>query len=174
MLIHLNETLLKVVIIIAILVMFILLYLTGILFVLDATSHASIFSHKLAALLLIGFLGVHTWLRRCTIKRLLQESFAILTNTHIRHEDNIAFLIHNTKNHSFQELCSWFNCDVSLLQQQLLENHVTVTRVEDTLKTIAKSNDKDMYEILLLIIKLHVEKNSPSPLYGSSCSLGRA
>lgn len=173
MLTHLNETLLKVVIIIAILVMFIILYFTGILFVLDATSHTLIFLHKLAALLIIGFLSVHTWLRRCTIKRLLQESLAILTNTHIRHEDNIEFLIHNTKNQSFQELCSWFNCDVSFLQQKLSEHHVTVKSIEDTLKTIAKSNDKDMYEIFLLMIKLHVEKNSPSPIYGASCSLGR-
>ena len=55
------------------------------------------------------------------------------------------------------------------LQQKLLENHVKVENVEDTLKTIAKSNDKDMYQILLLMIKLHVEKNSPSFLDESSC-----
>ena len=46
-----------------------------------------------------------------------------------------------------------------------------VENIENTLKTIAKSNDKDMYEILLLMMKLHVEKNSSSPLYQSSCNM---
>jgi len=113
---------------------------------------------------------VHAWLRRCTIKRLLQESFAILTNTHIRHEDNIEFLIHNTKNQSFHELCLWFQCDSAWLQSELLKNHVHIHRVEDTLKTIAKANNKDMFEILLLMMKLHVEKKNPSPVYKSVCS----
>lgn len=167
---HLNETLLKVVVIIAILVMFFILYLTGIFFVFNATSHFSVLLHKLAALLIIGLLGVHAWLRRCTIKRLLQESFAILTNTHIRHEDNIEFLIHNTKNQSFHELCLWFQCDSAWLQSELLKNHVHIHRVEDTLKTIAKANNKDMFEILLLMMKLHVEKKNPSPVYKSVCS----
>ncbi|NCB82507.1 MAG: hypothetical protein EOM38_08935 [Bacilli bacterium] len=170
MLIHFNETLLKVAVIIAILVMFIILYTTGIMFVLDTTSHASILLHKLSALLILGLLGVHAWLRRCTIKRLLQESFAILTNTHIRHEDNIEFLVHNTKNQSFQELCVWFNCDVTWLQDLLLKNHVKIDNINDTLKTIAKANNKDMFEIFLLMMKLHVEKNNPSPVYKSSCS----
>ncbi len=170
MLTHLNETLLKVVVIIAILVMFVILYLTGILFVFDATSHFSVLLHKLAALLIIGLLGVHAWLRRCTIKRLLQESFAILTNTHIRHEDNIEFLIHNTKNQSFHELCLWFQWDSAWLQSELLKNHVHIHRVKDTLKTIAKANNKDMFEILLLMMKLHVEKKNPSPVYKSVCS----
>ncbi|MBN1839862.1 MAG: hypothetical protein JW802_07470 [Campylobacterales bacterium] len=167
---HLNETLLKVVVIIAILVMFVVLYLTGILFVLGVTSYPYIFLHKFAALLIIGLLGVHAWLRRCTIKRLLQESFAILTNTHIRHEDNIEFLIHNTKNQSFHELCLWFQWDSAWLQAELLKNHVHIHRVEDTLKTIAKANKKDMFEIFLLMMKLHVEKKNPSPVYKSSCS----
>ena len=92
-------------------------------------------------------------------------------NKHIRHEDNIDFLIHNTKNQSFSTLCSLFNWDVSFLQTKLLENHVNVENIENTLKTIAKSNDKDMYEILLLMMKLHVEKNSSSPLYQSSCNM---
>jgi len=168
---RLNETILKVVIIIAILAMLIILYATGIIFVLDGTSYHSVLLHKLSALLIIGLLGVHTWLRRCTIKRLLQESFAILTNTHIRHEESIAFLIHNTKNQSFQELCAWFHYDVDLLKEKLLENHVKIEKVEDTLKTIAKTNNKDMFEIFILMMKLHVEKRNPSPVYKSSCSI---
>lgn len=170
MLANLNETILKVVVIIAILVMFIILYTTGILFVLDTTSYYSVFLHKLSALLIIGLLGVHAWLRRCTIKRLWQESCAILSHTHIRHEDNIEFLIHNMKNQSFAELCLWFHCEKEWLQAELLKNHVQISRVEDTLKTIAKANQKDMFEIYLLMMKLHVEKKSPSPVYKSSCS----
>ena len=56
-------------------------------------------------------------------------------------------------------------------KSKLLENHVNVENIENTLKTIAKSNDKDMYEILLLMMKLHVEKNSSSPQYQSSCNM---
>ncbi len=166
---HFNETILKVIIIIAILVMFIVLYTTGIAFVLGIHTHSIFILHKLSALIIIGLLGVHAWLRRCTIRRLLQECVAIISNKHIRHEDNIEFLIHNTKNQPFQELCSLLNFDASFLQAKLLENHVNVEKSEDTLKTIAKYNDKDMYEILLLMMKLHVEKNSTSPIYINSC-----
>lgn len=167
---HLNETVLKVVIIVAIIVMFVVLYTTGIAFVLHYDSTYNLLLHKIAALVIIGLLGVHAWLRRCSIRKLLQECIAIILNKHIRHEDNIDFLIRNTKNQSFQELCLWFNCDAAFLQQKLLENHVTVENSEDTLKAIAKRNDKDMYQVLLLMIKLHVEKNSPSPVYSDSCS----
>ena len=167
---RINETVLKVVIIAVILVMFIALYATGIAFVLNDYTSDNLLIHKVAALVMIGLLGVHAWLRRCTIRKLLQESIAIILNKHIRHEDNIDFLIRNTKNQSFQELCLLFNCDVSFLQQKLLENYVKVENVEDTLKTIAKHNDKDMYQVLLLMLKLHIEKNCPEPNYTDSCS----
>jgi len=157
------------VIIAAIILMFIVLYTTGIAFVLGSDTTYNLLLHKLAALLILALLGVHAWLRRCSIRKLLQECIAIAFNKHIRHEDNIDFLMQNTKNQSFQELCLLFHCDVSFLQAKLLEEHVNVKSVQDTLKTIAKSNDKDMYQILLLIIKLHVEKNSSSPIYTSSC-----
>ncbi|MCD8545279.1 hypothetical protein [Sulfurospirillum cavolei] len=157
-----NETVLKVVVIIAILMMFVLLYVTGIAFVLNHSTTGTLFGHKLAALIILILLGIHAYLRRCTIRRLLQECIAIARNKHIRHEDNVEFLIRNTKNQSFQELCTWFGCDASLLRQKLLENHVLIQRTEDSLKTIAKENDKDLYEIFLLMIKLHVEqKNAP-------------
>jgi len=47
---------------------------------------------------------------------------------------------------------------------------VKIEHVEDTLKTIAKANDKDMYLLFLLMIKLHVEKNCPSTLDTRSCA----
>jgi len=168
---HFNEIILKVIIIASIILMFIVLYVTGITFVLHYDTTYTILLHKLAALFIIALLSVHAWLRRCTIRKLLQESIAILLNKHIRHEDNIDFLIQNTKNSSFKELCTLFNCDVLLLQQKLSENHVNVSTVENTLKTIAKENDKDMYQILLLMIKLHVEASSPSPIYKNSCNI---
>lgn len=167
---HLNETVLKVVIIVAIIVMFVVLYTTGIIFVLHYDTTYNLLLHKMAALVIIGLLGIHAWLRRCSIRKLFQECIAIMSNKNIRHEDNIDFLIRNTKNQSFKELCLWFHCDTSFLQQKLLDNHVNVKNVEDTLKTIAKYNDKDMYQVLLLMIKLHVEKSNPSPVYSDSCS----
>lgn len=167
---HLNETVLKVVIIVSIIVMFILLYTTGIAFVLHYNTPSNLLLHKLSALIIIGLLGVHAWLRRCTIRRLWQECVAIVLNKHIKNEDNIDFLIQNTKNQSFQALCVLFHCDASFLQEKLLEHHVEVENVENTLKTIAKNNDKDMYQIFLLMIKLHVEKNNPSPIYANSCN----
>lgn len=165
-----NENVLKVIIITAILIMFIALYATGIAFVVGSYTPSNLMIHKLSALLMLGLLSIHAWLRRCTIRKLLQECVAIVLNKHIRHEDNIDFLIQNTKNQSFEELCVLFNYNVTFLQQKLSENHVNVENVENTLKTIAKRNDKDMYQILLLMMKLHVEKNSPSPVYMDFCN----
>jgi hypothetical protein len=164
-----NETVLKVVTIIAILVMFVILYTTGIASVFGSLSPSNMLLHKLAALIIIALIITHAWLRRCTIKKLWQEFIATLLNKQIRHEDNIDFLMQNTKNQSFKELCSLLNYDVSFLQQKLEENHVKIDSVEHTLKTIAKNNDKDMFQILLLMLKLHVEKSIPSPIYTSSC-----
>ena len=166
---HVNETVLKVVIIILILVMFVALYTTGIAFVLHNQAPYILLLHKLAALVIIGLLVVHAWLRRCTIRKLYQECIAIISNKHIRNEDNIDFLMRATKHQSFKELCILFHYDTAFLQQKLLENHVKVENSEDTLKTIAKSNDKDMYQILLLMLKLHVEHNSPTCDAISSC-----
>ena len=156
-------------IIVAIIMMFGVLYTTGIAFVLGSHAPSTFLLHKLSALIIIGLLVGHAWLRRCTIRRLWQECIAIVLNQHIKNEDNIDFLIQNTKNQSFQKLCTLINGDVAFLQQKLLENHVKIDNVENTLKTIAKSNDKDMYQVFLLMIKLHVEKNSPSPIYTNSC-----
>lgn len=170
MLMRFNETVLKVTVIVAILIMFSVLYTTGIFLILGDYALHYVALHKLSALVIIILLGVHAWLRRCTIRRLLQEFVAIVRNQHIRHEDNIDFLVHNTKNQSFQALCSLFNYDASSLKQALEKHHVRIESAEDSLKTIAKYNDKDMYQILLLMMKLHVEQNSASPLYITSCS----
>ncbi len=167
---RLNETVLKVVIILAIIVMFITLYTTGIAFVLGSYTPSNLLMHKLAALIIIGLLVIHSWLRRCTIRKLLQECIAIILNKHIRNEDTIDFLIQNTKHQSFQALCVLFHCDIAFIKEKLLESHITVENDEDTLKTVAKHNDKDMYQILLLMLKLHVEKNSPSPIGVNSCN----
>ena len=161
---RLNQTVLKAIIIVAILLILGVLYTTGIAFVLRDYSPSNLLLHKLAALLIIALLGVHAWLRRCTIRKMIQECIAIVLNKHIHHEENIDFLIHNTKNQSFQELCTLFKCDVLFLQAKLLENHIVIDSVEDTLKTIAKHNDKDIFQILLLMIKLHVEKNNSSAM----------
>jgi len=165
-----NETVLNVITIIAILIMFVLLYVTGIAFVLNHATTGTLLVHKLAALIILMLLGIHAYLRHCTIRRLLQECIAIARNQHIRHEDNIGFLIHNTKNQSFQDLCAWFACDVSSLRQKLLENHVNIKNTEDTLKRIAQENNKDIFEIFLLMMKLHVEEKTPSDrLFLSTC-----
>ena len=166
---HINETVLKVIIILSILLMFIILYTTGILFVLKMNSTETLLWHKAAAFVIIVLLSVHAWLRKCTIRKLYQECKALLFHTNIHHEDNIDFLIRNTKHQSFEELCDLFKCDSALLQEKLLENHVVIKDVKNTLREISKANDKDMYQVLLLMLKLHVESKSASPIYGDSC-----
>ena len=110
---YLNETVLKVVIILLILVMFVALYTTGIAFALHHQAPYILLLHKLAALVIIGLLGVHAWLRRCTIRKLYQECIAIVLNKHIRNEDNIDFLMRATKHQSFQKLCILFHDDTA-------------------------------------------------------------
>lgn len=165
-----NETILKVIVIATLLMMLGILYATGTFLMLGGYTTHYVVLHKLSAFVIILLLAIHAWLRRCTIRRLLQECVAIVRNRHIRHEDNIDFLIHNTKNQSFQKLCSLFNYDSSFLLEALAKHHVRIENYEDSLKTIAKNNDKDMYQILLLMMKLHVEHNNPSPVYITSCS----
>lgn len=164
-----RETLLKVWTILGILGALIILYITGIAFIFDSHTPLNSILHHGAAFVIFLLFILHTWLRRCSVRRLSQEFMDILRNKQIKRDDNKSFIIQNTKNKSLIELASYFNWDLTYLEQNLPLYHIHIENTNDTLKEIAKKNDKDLYDIFLLITKLHIQKNTPNLAQNSFC-----
>lgn len=164
-----RETLLKVWTILGMLGSLIILYVTGIAFIFDTHTIITTILHHGAAFVIFLLLLLHSWLRRCSIRRLSQEFVAILRHKQIKHEDNKSFIIQNIKNKPLTQLASFFHWDINQIQQELSLHHIHIENTSDTLKEIAKKNDKDLYDIFLLITKIHIEKNTPEPIMRSFC-----
>ena len=112
---------------------------------------------------------LHIWLRRCSVKRLTQEFFDILRHKEIHNDDNKSFIIQNLKNRPFVELVTFFHWDLKYIKNALFLQDIKIKDTQDTLKTIAKQNNKDLYDIFILITKLHIEKNTSEPITMSCC-----
>jgi hypothetical protein len=164
-----NETIIKVVTLLGIIFSLLILYSTGIAFIFDSYTKISAILHHLAAGVIVLLFLLHIWLRRCSAKRLTQEFFDILRHKQIHNEDNKSFIVQNIKNKPFDELVSFFHWDLEYIKKALLLQDIKIKDTQDTLKTIAKQNNKDLYDIFILITKLHIEKNTSEPITMSCC-----
>lgn len=164
-----NETLIKVFTLLGIIAALLILYITGIAFALDYYTKASMILHHLASAIIIFLFILHVWLRRCSVKRLSQEFVDILRHKQIHNEDNKSFIVQNLKNKSFEELVTFFHWDLEYTKNALFLQDIKIENTQDTLKTIAKQNNKDLYDMFILITKLHIEKNTPEPITLSCC-----
>jgi hypothetical protein len=164
-----KEILLKVFALLGILTALTILYATGIAFNLGFYTKTNVTLHYFAAGIIVFLFILHTWLRRCSARRLIQEFKDIIRHRQIDNEENKSFIIQNIKNQTLRELASFFHWNLEQVKQELPLNHVEVENVDDTLKEIAKQNDKDLYDIYVLITKIHIEKNSSAPVANNFC-----
>ncbi|WP_024955709.1 hypothetical protein [Sulfurospirillum arcachonense] len=164
-----NETIIKVFTLVCIVISLITLYITGTAFALDFYTKTNTILHHLAAAVIILFFVLHTWLRRCSLRKLIQEFKDILAKKQLHNEDNKSLIIQNIKNKPLKELATFFHWDITQIENELPLHHVKVQNTNDTLKEIAQQNDKDLYDIFILITKIHIEKNISEPVLTSFC-----
>lgn len=164
-----NETLIKVFTLVCIVVSLVVLYVTGTAFALDIHTKTNTILHHLAAAFIIFLFVLHTWLRRCSLRKLIQEFKDILAKKQIKNADNKSFIIQNIKNKPIKELASFFYWDMTQIENELLLHHIKIEDTSHTIKQIAQQNDKDLYDIFVLITKINIEKNIPEPVRVSFC-----
>ncbi|MBE0496616.1 MAG: hypothetical protein IBX45_09420 [Campylobacterales bacterium] len=137
-----------------------ILYGTGFGFHQEEVSSWNLMLHHMAAVGLLVLIGVHTWLNACKMRKMRDEFRAMLKGQDIKHHDNRGFLIEQLKQKSLREMCALFNMDGARLQESLRVRHIYVKDLDENFKAIAKANQKDMYELWILILREHVEHAS--------------
>lgn len=156
-----NDTLYKVIIIVLLtLALLILGYTAYRFFRLDYTQEI-ISWHVAMGILVLCLMPVHMLIKKNKIKKLSQEFINLITGKDIKHINNKEELLDSIKKRSLKEIADIFGMNLESMIRALQENDINCSTQEISLKDLAKENSKDMYQIFILILRLHVESSSP-------------
>jgi hypothetical protein len=156
-----NETLFKVFIIILLCIALVILGFTASKFYNADYTQTALSWHMYMGALVLLLMPVHMIIKKNKIKKLAQEFINILLRKDIKHVNNKEELLENIKKCSIKEIADLFGVKLDTLVENLEKNHIVLSSEVQTLKDIAKENSKDMYQIFILILRLHVESSSP-------------
>jgi len=156
-----NETVFKVVIILLMCIFLVALGFTAYEFYIGNYTQEKLFWHKFMGVMLILIMPIHMIIKKNKIKKLYQEFVNILLKKEIKHTNNKEELVENIKKKSLNEIADIFNIDIERMKDFLQKNHILIKGEDETLSKIAKKNSKDIYQLLILILRLHVESSSP-------------
>lgn len=156
-----DETVVKVVVLLSL--SFILLFLayTGSLFHLGELDERYMLLHKIAGVLLLILTLIHIYMKRNKVKKISEEFIDLLFNRNIKHVNNKEELLEILKGKTLEELSLLFNLNMQDLLLTFKKNNIEVSDSTQKLNKIAKSNSKDLYKIFILILKEHVQKPNP-------------
>lgn len=156
-----DETVVKVVVLLSL--SFILLFLayTGSLFHLGELDETYMLLHKIAGVLLLILTLIHIYMKRNKVKKISEEFIDLLFNRNIKHVNNKEELLEILKGKTLEELSLLFNLNMQDLLLTFKKNNIEVSDSTQKLNKIAKSNSKDLYKIFILILKEHVQKPNP-------------
>lgn len=143
-------------------IILVLLYGTGLGFHMDGIGSWNLWLHHFAAVSLLLLIGIHIWLNGCKMRKMRDGIVAILKGKDIKHQDNRGYLIEQLKQKSLGEICTLFDIDGKVIKQALLKRAIHVNNLEENFKAIAKANQKDMYELLIFILREHVQEKIES------------
>jgi hypothetical protein len=156
-----NETLFKVFIILLLCIALVILGFTAFKFYNADYTQTALSWHMYMGALVLLLMPVHMIIKKNKMKKLAQEFINILLRKDIKHVNNKEELLENIKKRSIKEIADLFGVKLDTLVENLEKNHIVLSSEVQTLKDIAKENSKDMYQIFILILRLHVESSSP-------------
>ena len=156
-----NETVYKVVIILLMCLFLVILGFTAYEFYTGNYSEEKLFWHKFMGVMLILIMPIHMIIKKNKMKKLYQEFVNVLLKKEIKHTNNKEELLEQIKNKTLKEISGIFHIDFQTLINSLKNNQITISNEDIKLKDIAKENAKDIYQLFILILKLHVESSSP-------------
>ena len=153
-----DETVVKVVVLLSLFFILLFLAYTGSLFHLGEFDETYMLLHKSAGVLLIILTLIHIFMKRNKVKKISEEFIALLLNKNIRHTNNKEELLEVLKEKSLEELSLIFNLNMQDLLLTFEKNSIEVSDPTQKLNKIAKANSKDLYKIFILILKEHVQR----------------
>lgn len=156
-----NETIYKVVIILLMCFFLGVLGFTAYEFYSGNYSEEKLFWHKFMGTMLILIMPVHMIIKKNKIKKLSQEFISVLLKRDIKHTNNKEELLDAIKKKTLKEISTIFRIDFQILVSRLKNNQITISNEDIQLKDIAKENAKDIYQLFILILTLHVKSSSP-------------
>jgi len=100
-------------------------------------------------------------IKKNKIKKLTQEFVNVLLKKDIKHTNNKEELLEQIKRKTLEEISDMFHIDFQTLTNNLQNNQIIISKEGVKLKDIAKENSKDVYQLFILILTLHVKNSSP-------------
>lgn len=156
-----NETILKVIVLLSLFIIIIFLGFTGSLFHLGEYDELYMFLHKSAGVLLVVLTFIHILMKKNKVKKISEEFISLLFNKNVKHSSNKEELLEIIKGNSLEELALLFNIEIKNLLLTLEQNSIEVESPRQKLNKLAKSNSKDAYQIFILILKEHAHISQP-------------
>jgi len=156
-----DETVVKVVVLLSLFFILLFLAYTGSLFHLGELDGTYMLLHKSAGVLLLLLTLIHIYMKRNKVKKISEEFIDLLFNRNIKHVNNKEELLEILKGKTLEELSLLFNLNMQDLLLTFKKNNIEVSDSTQKLNKIAKSNSKDLYKIFILILKEHVQKPNP-------------
>ncbi|MFT7004276.1 MAG: hypothetical protein ACJAWW_001633 [Sulfurimonas sp.] len=151
-----DETIVKVVILLSLFFLVMFLGYSGSLFHFGDFSATLMLLHKYAGFTLLGLTLVHILMKKNKVKKISEEFINLLLGKNIKHTNNKEELLEVLKKKSLEELCLLFNIKMQDLLLTLKNNNIEVSDSKEKLSKIAKANSKDLYQMLILILKEHI------------------
>jgi len=156
-----NETVFKVVIILLMTIFLVVLGFTAYDFYTGNYTEDNLFWHKIMGVMLILIMPIHMIIKKNKIKKLTQEFVNVLLKKDIKHTNNKEELLEQIKRKTLEEISDMFHIDFQTLTNNLQNNQIIISKEGVKLKDIAKENSKDVYQLFILILTLHVKNSSP-------------
>ncbi len=154
-----NNTIFKVIIIVLMCLLLILLGLTAYEFNNDNYTEYTLFWHKFAGFVIVLIILIHMIIKKNKIKKLSEEFLNVLLKKEIKHKNNKEYLLIYIKNKSLKEVSFIFNIDLNNMKLFLKKNKIVLHDEGQSISKIAKTNSKDIYQLFILILKLHIESS---------------
>lgn len=156
-----DETLYKVGIILGLSVALLLLAYSAVKIYFGEIGEYTFTLHVAMGLVVFILTPLHMVIKKNKIKKLTQEFIDILSGKEINHINNKEELLESLKSKTLHELFLVFNIDKAFLLQALDEEQIEIKSENEKLKEVAKRNAKDIYQLFILILRLHVKHSSP-------------
>lgn len=153
-----DETVVKVVVLLSLFFILLFLAYTGSLFHLGEFDETTMLLHKSAGVLLLLLTVIHIYMKRNKVKKISEEFIDLIFNRNIKHVNNKEELLEVLKGKTLEELSLLFNLNMQDLLLTFKKNNIEVSDSTQKLNKIAKSNSKDLYKIFILVLKEHVQK----------------
>lgn len=153
-----DETILKVIVLLSLLFAVLFLAYSGGLFHLGEFDEAYMLLHKSAGVLLVILTLIHIFMKRNKVKKISEEFVDLLLNKDIKHTNNKEELLEILKEKSLEDISILFNIKIEDILLTLERNSLKVGDSKQKLNKIAKENSKDLYKVFILILKDHMKK----------------